>query len=249
MENHELIMQRFAGAFKQALLSRFGKLPSTSFIAYEFNQQTSGRQTVTRETARKWLKGLAYPEVSRLQVLVDWLHLNPVDILVARQLKNDGRRARKVNKEHSLASLTAQPKQLLFAQQALDALSAHIAILDNQGNILQVNRSWHDFAVKNSTAEKQKSNSTINYLDLCDHVRGSEQGTAQTMAAGIRAVLNSTLTEFALKYPCHSPTEKRWFVARTTRFMAEGLAHAVVSHETVSEDNWKKLDFPEPFLS
>ncbi len=54
------------------------------------------------------------------------------------------------------------------------------------------------------------------------------------MAAGIRAVIANETSSFELEYPCHSPTEKRWFVARVTRFQTNGSVSVVVAHENIS---------------
>jgi hypothetical protein len=64
------------------------------------------------------------------------------------------------------------------------------------------------------------------------------------MAAGIRAVLLDVVSEFAMKYACHSSTEKRSFVARATGFLLKKNKYVVVSHETVSKKNWQHLEFP-----
>ena len=133
-----------------------------------------------------------------------------------------------------------------FAQQALDALTAHIAVIDASGVICQVNQSWSDFAKRNGASASLQFGVGVNYLKACDGSRARRDSTAKAMAAGIRSVLQRSLQEFALKYPCHSPTEKRWFVARTTGFEHAGQRYAVVSHEAVSEENWHKLDFPQP---
>ncbi|MDO8694883.1 MAG: hypothetical protein Q7J51_12345 [Sheuella sp.] len=219
-------------------MHRFKKIPSTSQISEGFNAHASGAQSITRETARKWLNAKAYPETGRLQVLVDWLHLNPVDILVSSQAQRRIRRTQ----SRKVPSATSD---IYFAQHALDALSAHLAILDSQGNILQVNKAWQVFANDNAAKKKVTAATGLNYLEVCERVTGPESKTAQAMAAGIRSVLNGDITEFALKYPCHSKNKKYWYVARTTRFIADGKAYAVVSHESVSEKNWRELDFPQ----
>lgn len=236
MDNHALVMQRFAKAFQEALLQRFKKIPSTSQISESFNAFASGTQSITRETARKWLNAKAYPETGRLQILIDWLHLNPVDILVGSQTRRITSRTQ---------SEPSAPANIYFAQHALDALSAHLVILDSQGNILQVNKAWQVFADNNTANKKVNATTRLNYLDVCEGVTGAERKTAQAMAAGIRGVLKGDLNEFALKYPCHSKNEKHWYVARTTRFIANGHAYAVISHEAVSEKNWHELDFPQ----
>lgn len=39
--------------------------------------------------------------------------------------------------------------------------------------------------------------------------------------------------EFTLEYPCHSPTELRWFRARVTRFR-DGSGNIVIAHELIT---------------
>ena len=121
-----------------------------------------------------------------------------------------------------------------FAHATLDALSAHIAILDEKGTIMAVNLAWRTFARRNS-----KGNISVgegaNYLAVCDeaHRRGSDE--AAFFATGIRSVLHGVQKEFSFEYPCHSPDESRWFVARVTRFPGEGETRIVVVHENITE--------------
>jgi hypothetical protein len=37
-----------------------------------------------------------------------------------------------------------------------------------------------------------------------------------------------------MEYPCHSPTERRWFVGRVERFAEGDLAMALVAHEKLT---------------
>ena len=74
-------------------------------------------------------------------------------------------------------------------------------------------------------------------MDVCDSAGRAGSEDAAAFADGLRSVLDGRLEEFSMEYPCHSPTEKRWFVARATRFLAgDGVAQgAVVAHENVTE--------------
>ncbi len=38
-----------------------------------------------------------------------------------------------------------------------------------------------------------------------------------------------------MEYPCHSPTEWRWFVARVTSFPTDGRLRAVITHDNITE--------------
>jgi hypothetical protein len=74
----------------------------------------------------------------------------------------------------------------------------------------------------------------INYLSVCDLAQGENSQEAKTVADGIRAVIKGEINEFLLDYPCHSPTEKRWFYLRVTRIPGSGRMRAVASHENIT---------------
>jgi PAS domain S-box-containing protein len=41
--------------------------------------------------------------------------------------------------------------------------------------------------------------------------------------------------EFAMEYPCHSPSKQRWFHGKATRFRGDGPLRVVVAHEDITE--------------
>ena len=94
-----------------------------------------------------------------------------------------------------------------LAKIILDALSAHIAILDKDGIILKTNRAWQQFADANRMQIVPDA-PAINYLSVCDMAKGESSDEAKTVADGIRSVIKGELDEFLLDYPCHSPTKK-----------------------------------------
>jgi PAS domain S-box-containing protein len=119
-----------------------------------------------------------------------------------------------------------------FARSILDALSTHLAILDETGAILATNRAWREFAVAN-LAECDVGVGA-NYLDVCDTASGLCSEEAATVAEGIRSVIRGEQAEFAQEYPCHSSEEHRWFLARATRFAGDGPLRVVLSHENIT---------------
>ena len=121
-----------------------------------------------------------------------------------------------------------------FLQSTLDALSAHIAILDESGVIISVNAAWDRFARDNEHAVTGLG-AGGNYLEVCDRSRGECAEEAPAVARGIRAVLAGEMGEFLLEYPCHSAQEKRWFIVRVTRFGEEGARCIVVAHENITQ--------------
>jgi PAS domain S-box-containing protein len=123
---------------------------------------------------------------------------------------------------------------LHLARSTMDSLSAHICVLDEAGKILVVNESWRKFARFNSSTDPSAYVGT-NYVMLCDTATGLSTEGAKEFAAGIRAVIKSERAEFSMEYPCHSPSEQRWFMGRVTRFADKGPVRVVVAHENITE--------------
>jgi DNA-binding CsgD family transcriptional regulator len=116
-------------------------------------------------------------------------------------------------------------------RDVMDSLSAQIAIVEATGKIIETNRSWKEFGAANGL--KISSDGTEqNYLDICEK---SGEETGELAALGIRKVFGGELQEFNMQYPCHSPSEKRWFIMRVVRFRKPGKPQVVVSHENVTQ--------------
>ena len=100
-----------------------------------------------------------------------------------------------------------------FNASVIDSLTKLIAVLDVRGVIVAVNEAWRRYAISNGAPESLVGIGIgANYLEVCEKARDSPQGEdARQTEAGIRAVLTGELPEFHLEYPCHTPTELRWF--------------------------------------
>jgi diguanylate cyclase (GGDEF)-like protein/PAS domain S-box-containing protein len=126
----------------------------------------------------------------------------------------------------------------------LNALPAHIALLDPRGFIVSVNEAWSKFAGGN-TLQGPGHGMGVNYLEVCDAARGNDASETRQVAAGIRGVLNATAKSFSLEYPCHSPVEERWFLLMVTP-LAHGHPHgAVVMHLDVTAERKAKESLRE----
>lgn len=121
-----------------------------------------------------------------------------------------------------------------FVLSALDALSAHVAILDDRGTILAVNQAWRNFAQENGFGMPDYGVGT-SYLGVCDVSSRRKSKDASLVGNGIRRVMRGQVAEFELEYPCHSPMEKRWFVVRVSRFDWYDHTRLIVAHQNVSE--------------
>lgn len=119
---------------------------------------------------------------------------------------------------------------LNFERAILDSLAANIAVIDSHGEILAVNAAWQEFAVANGISD-QTLGTSANYLEVCRSAKTDPNALAAL--EGIVEVINGKRSFFYHEYPCHSPSEKRWFALRATPLI-DYPNYVVVSHENIT---------------
>ncbi len=120
-----------------------------------------------------------------------------------------------------------------LAKTVLNSLSAHIAILDENGIIRETNEAWRQFSIKSGMPEDHDDRGS-NYLAICDASTGNDSADAHAVADGIRAVINGELDEFLYDYPCHSEDGPHWYYMRAIRMSGGGPVRVVTSHEEIT---------------
>lgn len=120
-----------------------------------------------------------------------------------------------------------------FARELLDALDAHVAVLDARGTIVAVNDPWRRFAVDNAGA-LDATGPGANYVDVCAAAVNAGEESAREMLHSIRDVLSGMRDSFTLEYPCHSPACRRWFLARGKAFRHGGSLYVAMVHEDIT---------------
>lgn len=121
-----------------------------------------------------------------------------------------------------------------FTRSILDSLATHIAVLNENGTIIAVNKAWLGFAESNPPVSTNIAEGA-NYLQVCDSATGPCAEEASIFAMGIRDVLRGERDNFRLEYPCHSAFEQRWFAGQVLRLLGEGPVRVVVAHENITE--------------
>lgn len=118
------------------------------------------------------------------------------------------------------------------AGDVLNALTAHIVVLDGDGAIVLVNEAWTRFA--NENGGPASAFIGVNYLAVCKHsLDCNHDATTEEAFKNLQALLSGAIESFSLEYPCDSPTEERWFCLRATR--ASGPENVfVLSHEDIT---------------
>ena len=121
-----------------------------------------------------------------------------------------------------------------FIRAILDAVGANVAVLDRRGVITAVNNAWLQFARDNGdTSGGAATGVGVDYLAVVRAATGASTEGAAEALAGIQDVLTGRSAEITVEYPCHSPTEQRWFILRASRLA--GLAGgAVLAHINIT---------------
>ena len=120
-----------------------------------------------------------------------------------------------------------------LARAVIDSLSAHIAILDENGVILENNRAWKAYSFKNGMPEDFDYRG-INYLGVCDAATGEDASDAHNIAEGIRKVIKGEINEFLFDYPCHTLDSKHWYYMRAIRMSDTKPVRVIISHEDIT---------------
>ncbi len=174
-------------------------------------------------------------------VATDLTEQKRIDAIAASEKLAQEMLASSNRSRHALLSLVEDQKQTEgklrnaydFLQSVQDAFSKHIAIMDNAGNIVQVNSAWRDFGAQNGLMQSD-SCVGMNYLDVCDLATGLHSEEASLVAQMIRKVINDGKNDLWVEYPCHSPGEQRWFVVKITGFENNDKKWIVVAHENIT---------------
>ncbi len=90
--------------------------------------------------------------------------------------------------------------------RTLETLPVSVAILDATGTIIAVNDTWKELGRKNGL-HMPRFGVGASYLRYC---RSKESNTF-SLAGRLRDVLARRLELLTFVYPCHSPSERRWF--------------------------------------
>lgn len=148
----------------------------------------------------------------------------------ARRTGSPGRRAVPAS---SLEAALRQSEQL--TRGIIDSLAAHVAVLDPAGRIVMTNEAWNRFARDNSSGRPRRTGTGVNYLNICRSACGGESGEgAEEVLTGLTRLLAGSQERFHYEYPCHSPSERRWFLLQATRLRGAS-GGAVLLHIDITE--------------
>jgi diguanylate cyclase (GGDEF)-like protein len=121
-----------------------------------------------------------------------------------------------------------------FYRSLVDSITEHIVVIDARGRILFVNKSWINFGVANG-CPSSFSWLGKNYMETCNRSTAEGDSFGKLAADGIGTVIARRSNIFYMEYPCHSSTEKRWFMMRVTPLELQHESLFVISHQNITE--------------
>jgi two-component system CheB/CheR fusion protein len=126
--------------------------------------------------------------------------------------------------------------RILTARQeaTINALSAHMAVVDSTGVIVGINTAWKRFAQSNGYVGKRYGLGS-NYLTICEEGASCDAAGAAEAASAIRKVLGGQQPSVRFEYPCHSAVEQRWFRCVVTAVPDARAGGAVILHTDITE--------------
>ena len=116
------------------------------------------------------------------------------------------------------------------ARAVADAWGAHVAVLDADGCVVEVNHAWRRFCRDNDGDGLAEGS---DYFAVCDAAAPAEP-TAGVVVDGLRSLMAGAQDSFTIEYPCHSPDEQRWFRLTAQRLSEGDRCELLVIHEDVS---------------
>jgi PAS domain S-box-containing protein len=137
-----------------------------------------------------------------------------------------------------------------ISRQTLQALPAHIAVLDDRGRITTVNQAWRDFAAANDAGGLPGVAVGSSYLDVCRRAARVDEDAVRALD-GIEAVLAGRQAQFSMEYPCHAPNQQRWYLMTVVPLRRSGavITHLDITERKQTELNARFLNRLQPMLT
>jgi PAS domain S-box-containing protein len=120
-----------------------------------------------------------------------------------------------------------------FNRALIEALPAHIAVLDGDGRIIATNRAWRKFAEQTNAPPEQMSQGA-DYLNAYSRAAAGGDARAATIVALIREIMADGREDALLEFAHMSPQGQQWFQWRASRFVLPGPACVVLTQEDVT---------------
>lgn len=140
----------------------------------------------------------------------------------------------------------------IFSTAVLGSISSHIAVINSDGRIIAVNKSWENHAKKNGETNLEHGSIGSNYFDVCEKSILLGDLFTERALKGIKSVFNKEEDKFEIEYPCHTHNQQQWFNLSASQFGDDDLQVVLVHKDItdrelakqatkISESNYRRL--------
>ena len=126
--------------------------------------------------------------------------------------------------------MTNHQPDINISSTLLDALTAHIAVVGVEGQIITTNKAWESFS--DDRAEIKRPETGTNYFECLQQAIEFGNDYALKMLLGIKKVIQGKRSSFTLTYPLQAQSDTYWF--KLTARPCNGGHHFLVMHEDIS---------------
>ena len=142
--------------------------------------------------------------------------------------------------ERESAEEERQHEQTLHSA-VLASVHDHIAVIDREGVLLEVNEAWTEFARSIGVNPLATVMEGANYLAVCRAAAKATDDSAARALTGIEAVLHGGQEHYQMEYECRTPERRLWF-----EMSVEGLKRpgggAVITYADVTSRKQAELE-------
>lgn len=122
----------------------------------------------------------------------------------------------------------------LYLRAMVDSYSSGVAVVDEIGTILYVNRAWREFAIQNGF-RADFYGVGHNYLEARRQASDALPEQSAVLTEGINQVLMGRETDFQQEYFNRKSIPRRWIRIRAVRFDLPQAVRVLITHEDVTE--------------
>lgn len=116
----------------------------------------------------------------------------------------------------------------------LNTVPAHIALLNEEGVIIEVNEAWKAFSAENNFIGSDFIQGD-NFIKAVLAARLIKNKDAHVIVSGVKNVFSKKSSEFIHEYACHISGKKQWFRLQVNPLQKRKFSGAVVMHINITE--------------
>ncbi len=125
----------------------------------------------------------------------------------------------------------------------LDSLPEHVMVLDEAGNICEINAACEQFSLQNGGRPKAASLG-VNYLEICRKAAATGDRIAEKVLRHLEDLLGHRSERFSLEYTCDAGDGGRWFMLNAQR-MQKGRPGIILSHIDITSQKQNEAKLVE----